>query len=439
MSLPAGTTRSNLNPRAKDVSCMLGITRRDVLHLASSLGLAWLLPGLEARAAERRGTDRPKSLIVLWLAGGPSQLETWDPHPGTAIGGPTQAIATSIPGVQIAADFPQVAEQLHHFAVLRSLVSKEGDHERGSHLMKTGYRPDPTLIHPALGAIAAHELPDPRVEIPLFVALGPESFSSRGGYLGDEYDPYRVFEPGRKGQNLEARVNERRQQRRLKGLDLVTSAFQHGRTRRVESTLHQHTVEAALKMMTSDQLRAFSLDDEPAAVRAAYGDSAFGRGCLIARRLVETGVRAVEVTLNGFDTHADNFTGHTLRARMLDPALAALVRELRERDLWESTVVWVTGEFGRTPHINPAQGRDHWPHGFACLLGGGGLRGGIVWGATDPQGQAEQPQDPIPVANVHATILQALGIDFAKELVTPIGRPMKLSEGQPLAALFPQA
>jgi uncharacterized protein (DUF1501 family) len=415
------------------------LTRREVLQLAAGMGLAWLLPALDGRAAERRGKERPKSLIVLWLAGGPSQLETWDPHPGTKIGGPTQAISTSLAGVRIAADFPRVAEQLHHFAVLRSLVSKEGDHERGTYLMKTGYRPDTTLVHPALGAILTHELPDPRVEIPLFVSLGNEPHPSRGGYLGDEYDPYRVFEPGRKGQNLEPRVGAARQQRRLKGLELATAAFQQGRTKRVENTLHQHTVDAALKMMTSSQLQAFSLDEETAATKAAYGDSDFGRGCLIARRLVETGVRTVEVTLNGFDTHADNFTGHTLRAGLLDPALAALVRDLRERDLWQSTVVLVTGEFGRTPHINPAQGRDHWPSGFACLLGGGGLRGGVVLGATDPQGVASQPEDPIPAANVHATILKTLGVDYAKELITPIGRPLKLCEGEPLEVLLPTA
>jgi hypothetical protein len=411
------------------------LTRRDILRLASATGLAWLLPALEGRAIERRGADRPKSLIVLWLAGGPSQLETWDPHPGTVIGGETQAIDTTIPGVQFAADYPQVAQQAQHLAVLRSLVSKEGDHERGTYLLKTGYRPDPTLIHPSLGAIAAHEVPDPTVEIPLFVSLGNSPFPSRGGFLGDQFDPYRIFQAGRKGQNLEARVGDKRQQRRLQGLQLASQAFQRGRSQRVAETLHQHTIDAALRMMTSPQLKAFSFDEEPQAVQAAYGDSDFGRGCLIARRLVETGVRAVEATLNGFDTHADNFTGHTLRAKMLDPALATLVTELRERDLWQSTVVLVIGEFGRTPKINPASGRDHWPSGFSCLVGGGGLRGGIVLGATDAMGEKTEPEHPIQVADLYATILQALGVDFGRELITPIGRPMKLSEGTPLAAL----
>jgi len=409
--------------------------RRDIFRIAVGSGLAWLLPPLEGRAVDRRGRERPKSLVVLWLAGGPSQLETWDPHPGTAIGGPTKAIDTSLRGVQIAEGFPQVAEQLQHLAVLRSLVSKEGDHERGAYMVKTGYRPDTTLVHPSLGSILTHELPDPTVEIPLFVSLGNEPFPSRAGYLGDQFDPYHIYEAGRNGQNLQPRVGETRQQRRLEGLGIVSKAFQQGRTKRVESTLHQHTVDAALRMMTSAQLRAFSLDGEPAAVQAAYGDTDFGRGCLIARRLVETGVRAVEVTLNGFDTHADNFTAHTLRAAILDPALATLVKELRERDLWQSTVVLVIGEFGRTPKINPASGRDHWPTGFSCLVGGGGIRGGQVLGATDPEGGRSNPEQPIPIADLHATILQTLGVDFARELITPIGRPMKLCEGTPVEAL----
>jgi hypothetical protein len=415
---------------------MLHLSRRELLYAAAGLGLSWLLPTLEGRAVERRGSERQKSLIVLWLAGGPSQLETWDPHPGTRIGGPTQAIDTTLRGVQIAKEFPRVAEQLQHWAVLRSLVSKEGDHERGTYALKTGYRPDPTLIHPSLGAIAMHELPDPKVEIPLFVSMGSEPFPSRAGYLGDQYDPYRIFEAGRNGQNLHSRVEDERQQRRLKGLGLVSSAFQHGRTRRVDNTLHQHTVDAALRMMTTPQLKAFSLDEESAAVKTAYGDTDFGRSCLIARRLVETGVRAVEVSLDGFDTHADNFTGHTLRAAKLDPAIAALTQELRDRDLWQSTVVLVIGEFGRTPNINPASGRDHWPTGFSCLLGGGGLRGGRVIGATDPEGVKKDPENPIQVADLYATILQTLGVDFGRELITPIGRPMKLCEGKPLPALL---
>lgn len=400
------------------------------------MGLSFLCPPLGARAAAQRGAERQKSLIVLWLQGGASQLETWDPHPGTAIGGPTQAIETSIPGVQIASLYPRTAEQLHRVSVIRSLVSKEGDHERATYVVKTGYRPDPTVIHPALGAIAVHELPDPRVEIPQFVSLLGGEFPSRGGYFGDQFDPYRIAQPGQNGENLVARVDDERQQRRLEGLGVVSQSFSRRRTKRVEQTLHQHTVDAALRMMRSDQLKAFALDDEPAAVKAAYGDSPFGRGCLVARRLVEVGVRAVEVTQSGFDSHADNFTAHELRAGYVDPALASLLKDLADRDLLQSTVVLVLGEFGRTPKINPLEGRDHWPTGFSCLVGGGGLKSGVVLGATDPTGEKKDPEDPIPVADLIATVLGALGVNFQRELITPIGRPLKLCDGAAIERLL---
>ncbi len=417
------------------VSHLPMFSRREVLQAAAGLSLSLALRPLESRAAEVRGSERKKSIITVWLAGGPSQLETFDPHPGTAIGGPTKAIDTTIRGVQIASHFPLLAEQLQYVSLIRSLVSKEGDHERGAYLLKTGYRPDVTVIHPALGAIAAHELPDAKVEIPQYVALGQQPFASRGGYLGDQFDPYHIYEPGNNAQNLQATVSQDRQQRRLTQLDAVSKSFSRGRKLRVEQTLHQHTIDAALTMMQSPQLKAFKLDDESTAVKQAYGDHSFGRGCLVARRLVEQGVRAMEVSLDGFDSHGDNFTAHEIRGKILDPALATLITELRERELWESTVLLVIGEFGRTPKINPLDGRDHWPSGFSCLIGGGGISSGLVIGATDPTGTKKDPEDPIEVKHLFATVLQTLGIDYQRELLTPIGRPLKLSEGEPIARL----
>ena len=409
--------------------------RRSVLLAATSLGLSFALPPMPARAARRRGAERPRSLLVVWLAGGPSQLETFDPHPGGAAGGPTKAIPTALPGVRIAADYPQVAAMLDRFAIIRSLVSKEGDHERGQYTVKTGYRPDPTAIHPALGAIAAHELPSPGLELPRFIALGEAEFPSRGGYLGVECDPYRVFAPGQKGQNLVPHVPADRQARRLDALDALTRSFEIGRGAAVQRTFHEPTLRKAVTLMTSEQLAAFDLDGEPDGVKSRYGDSDFGRGCLVARRLIEAGVRSVEITLSGFDTHTRNFAGHTSQARLLDPALAALVGDLEDRDLLDSTVVLVMGEFGRTPSINPLDGRDHWPHGFSCLLAGAGIACGQVIGSTDPAGVAKQPADPVEIPDLSATVLAALGIDGVREVTTSIGRPMKLSAGTPIPRL----
>jgi len=413
-----------------------GLTRRDLLRTAGALGLSFLLPPLEARAASERGVRRKKSLITIWLEGGPSQLETWDPHPGTKIGGPTKAIATSIPGVQIAETFPLIAAELKSLSVIRSMVSKEGDHERGSYFLKTGYRPDPTLHHPSLGAVLVNQIPNASLVIPQHIAIGNAQWPPRGGFLGDQLDAFRVYDPGRDVPNLKSPVETERQTRRVNNLEVVSKAFERGRHLQVEKTLHQHMIERALEMMSSDQLRAFQIEGETRLHRDAYGDSMFGRGCLVARRLVEAGIRAVEVTLSGFDLHANNFNGHRENARVLDPALAALLKDLRERDLLQSTVVLVIGEFGRTPNINPLDGRDHWPSGFSCLIGGGGLKSGLTIGATDPQGQNKSPQDPVEVADLFATIFKTFDVDFAHEVITPIGRPMAFSSGKPIARLL---
>lgn len=412
-------------------------TRRDALQACLAAGLSFTLPGLDLRAAERRGTERQKSLITLWLDGGPSQLETWDPHPGTEIGGETEAIDTSLPGVQIAADYPRTAEQLSHLSVVRSLVSKEGDHERAAYMLKTGYRPEPTIVHPSLAAILSHERPDEQVEIPMSVAIGETQHYPRGGFLGDQYDAFRIFSPGQAIQNLQAVVDEKRQSRRVESLNRVSDNFRSGRRIRVEKTLADRNLNAALKMMTSEQLKAFEYDGEPQAVRDAYGDNSFGRGCLIARRLVDVGVRSVEVSMGTFDGHVNNFETHKARAKELDPALAALVKDLQERDLWQSTLLLVIGEFGRTPKINGLAGRDHWPTGFSCLIGGAGLRSGVVIGATDPTGEKVNPEDPVEVKDLFATIFERLGVDFHKEVITPIGRPIRYCEGEPVARLLP--
>jgi hypothetical protein len=429
--------RNSLSARGRLGQLLSGeLTRREALQVAAGLGLSFALPGLDLRAAHARGVERPKSLITLWMGGGPSQLETFDPHPGKTISGETKAIDTKLPGVQVAHLLPRTAEQIHEMCVIRSMVSKEGDHERGTYLVKTGYRPDPTLIHPALGAIVAHELPADGVEIPNYVSIMNSQWPGRGGFLGDDYDAFKVLDPLQNLQNMKSKVDDERQARRLKDLDVVERAFRNRRRIQSDGTLHQETVRRAMAMMTSEQLRAFQVEDEPAEMRAAYGDTSFGAGCLIARRLVEVGVRSIEVTLEGFDTHAKNFPGHQTNCKILDPAFAALINDLKHRDLLESTVVLWIGEFGRTPKINPLGGRDHWPTGFSAVVGGGGFRSGLVIGETDPEGVKTDPVDPIEIHDLYATILKTLGVEYKKELTTPIGRPMALCKGRPIDRLL---
>ena len=414
----------------------LGFDRRMWLRGLAGGVVSCLLPALPGRAAERRGAERPKSLLTIWLGGGASQLETWDPHPGTASGGPTGAVESSIPGVQIGEDYPQTAAVLSHLCVVRSLVSKEGDHERGTYHLKTGFRPDPSVKHPSLGALLVHERsPTAAVALPPHVALAAGAWPPKGGFLGDQYDAFRVADPGQPLANIASQVQTPRQSRRLDALAVLERSFSEKRPHQGGRTLHRQTLDDALTLMDSPQLVAFEAEREPAAVRAAYGDSTFGRGCLVARRLIEAGVQAVEVTLDGFDSHADNFRFHREKAAVLDPALATLVADLAARDLLDSTVLLVLSEFGRTPKINALDGRDHWPTGFSCLVGGAGMQSGRVIGSTDPAGK-RPPTRPVAIADLTATVLAALGLDPATELYTPLARPIRLSDGAALQELL---
>jgi hypothetical protein len=390
---------------------------------------------LLARAAEGQKRKPARSIIVLWLAGGPSQLETFDPHPGTAIAAGTTAVNTAVKGVRLAAGLPRTAEEMGSIALVRSVVSKEGDHERGTYAMKTGFRPDPTVVHPSIGAVLCHELPAAGADIPRHVSILSGQWAPRGGYLGEQYDAFKTDDPIRPVPDTRSFVGADRDRERRKHLEVVEGAFARGRRNRVAATLHRETMQAARRMMSTEQLKAFDVTHEPLAVRKAYGDTPFGRGCLAARRLTEVGVRCVEVNLSGWDTHVNNHGLCKGLNEKLDPALAALVRDLRQRGQLGHTLVLVAGEFGRTPKVNPLGGRDHWPGGFSVALAGGGVRGGRVVGETDPEGK-KPPQTPVSVGDLHATILTAVGIDPGKINQTPIGRTVKFAEGKPIKGLL---
>lgn len=413
------------------------IDRRGFLSLGVGAGLGWLTPAAQVLARRAESADGPpSSIILLWLAGGPSQLETFDPHPDSASAGGTRAIETAAKGVRLASGFERLAGEMGSVALVRSMTSKEGDHERGTYMLKTGYRPDPTVVHPSIGAICCHELPVGPADIPRHVSILAGQWPGRGGFLGGEYDAFQADDPQGKLPDVSAFVPSERDARRALDLDVVDRAFARGRSARVEATLHRKAVVSARAMMTSEQLKAFDLGQESAETRAEYGDTPFGRGCLAARRLIEVGVRCVEVTLDGWDSHVNNHEVHRRLVGVLDPAFSALLRDLRRRDLLGRTVVLCCGEFGRTPRINPFGGRDHWTNGFSLALAGGGLNAGLALGETDPEG-VKDPARPFPVQDVHATILSALGLDPARENVAPVtGRPIKLSEGRPIRELL---
>jgi hypothetical protein len=416
--------------------------RRDFLRWAGVGALGWLTPlgQLLARQQEQNKSGGPaRSVIVLWMAGGPSQLETFDPHPDQAIAGETKAIDTAVRGIQLAEGLDQLAAQMESVSLIRSLTSTEGDHERGTYFVKTGYKPDPTIVHPSLGAICCHQFDqaDSRIDIPRHISILPGQWPARGGFLGDEYDAFKVYDPAGKLPDVTHTPGMERFDQRLKDLKVVDQAFARGRQGRIEATHHQDTIDRARSMMTSEQLKAFDVKQEPADVRKAYGDTPFGRGCLAARRLVEAGCRCVEVTLDGWDTHANNYSLTRKQVAVLDPAFAALIADLRKRDLLARTMVLCMGEFGRTPQINPAGGRDHWPEYFSVALAGGGIHGGRVIGETDPAGSKKTPTAPHKVADVHATVLTALGFDPKKTVRDhKTRRPIALSEGEAIQELL---
>jgi len=418
------------------------LSRRALLRTVGLGGVAWLTPLTQmlGQAQEKEASQASaKSVIILWLAGGASQLETFDPHPGKKIAGDTGAIKTSVKGVQIAEGLPQVAEVMEELTLVRSMFSQEGDHERGTFNVKTGYRPDPTMVHPSIGAVICNELPVDGVDIPRHISILPGQWPARGGHLGADLDAFRVYDTLGRAGDMTARVKPSRQKNRLEGLRKVEESFARGRRTDLDKkkTLHNVTIQRALDMMNSKQLGAFDVSKAPAQTRKAFGDTDFGRGCLAAVQLVGAGVRCVEVTLGGWDTHINNHEGQATKNAILDPAFATLIRELRVRKLLDETIVICAGEFGRTPKINGLGGRDHWPKGFSVALAGGGFRGGHVHGATDPEGVKEEPKDPVKVADLHTTVMHLLGIDHKKKYKNlPFDRFGTLSEGDVIKGLL---
>jgi uncharacterized protein (DUF1501 family) len=425
------------------------IRRRTLLKMAGLSGLSWLTPlgTALARHAERNPSKKPHSLIVLWLEGAPSQLETFDPHPGTEIAAGSKAIKTRANGIQLGDGLVQTAEQMDSISLVRALTSREGDHERAIYNIKTGFRMDPTLKHPSIGSIICHQLNNERdqnVDIPRHISILPGQMPGRGGYLGDQFDAFKVGDPVNKIADINAWVGDKEQKARLKDLSFLDRNFleKNSNNKAVAGSLGTHQQKAALRMMSSDQLSAFNVMDAPESERLAFGDTGFGRGCLAAVRLIEKGVRCVEVTLGGWDTHANNHELQAGRISILDPAFASLIKELRKRDLLDTTMVVCGGEFGRTPHLNGLAGRDHWPHGFSMALAGGGIQGGRVIGETssNPRKIESKPKSLLkeshPVEDIHATILSQMGVDYERELDTPIGRPLAVCEGQPIAKLL---
>lgn len=410
-------------------------TRRHFLQASLGALLASALAERDARA--RPSADpapRAKSCVLLWMNGGPSHIDTWDPKPGAPTGGPFKAIKTRAPAIQLSQHLPEVAAQAHHLAIVRSMSSKEGNHQRARQLLHTGYTPNPTADHPSIGAWVARDRDDPTFDLPRFVSIGGPSADA--GFLGVEYGPFVVQRASVPPENVAyARVvTKDRFDRRAAALAALEGDFSAS-TRDPRIKERDAVYSKAVRLMRSPRLGAFDLASEPAAAALEYGDSEFGRGCLLARRLVESGVSFVEIMLDGWDTHQDNFGRVERLLGVLDPAMATLVGDLEKRRLLDSTLVVCLGDFGRTPTINPNEGRDHYPQAWSAVLAGGGIRGGLVVGETDALGA--KVAEPTSVADLFATIATTLGLDPAMTLRTRAGRPISITDaGRPIAKLL---
>jgi hypothetical protein len=393
------------------------------------LGLTDLLT---LRADELR--KRQTACILLWMSGGPSQMETFDPKPGTDNGGATKVIETAAPGVSIAEGWEKTAGVMNDVALIRSMTNKEGNHQRADYQLHTGYAPTATLKHPGLGSIAACELGDSGFDLPHMVAIGGPTVGA--GFLGAEYEPFVVPNVQRPPDNAQARVPVDRFQRRLGLLNRLEKAGfeQAGGADRVRD--HRALYKQTSKMVLSPRMKAFDLEQEDSAIRDAYGRTPFGQGCLLARRLVEAGVTFVEVRCGGWDTHNQVNDRVGKLAGQVDPGFATLINDLKGRGMLDRTLIVWMGEFGRTPKINATAGRDHFPRVFNVALAGGGVRGGQVVGASSPDG-SEVKDRPVTVPDLMASICQSLGVDAEKENQTAIGRPIRIVDGgKPVAELF---
>jgi hypothetical protein len=418
---------------------------RNMAAAGAGLGVLGWKDALTLHAQELR--RQGKACILLFMRGGPSQFETFDPKPGHANGGPTQAIDTAVPGIRIADPWTNLAREMRNIAIVRSMNNREGEHQRAVYQMHTGYIPAGGVRHPSIGSIVASEIAPRDFDLPHFVAVGNRFSTIGSGFLGMAYAPFAVANANAMPSNVElpGGVNNARFGRRLSLMtDLERDFAEGGGAHPVEQ--HHHLYESAANMVRSPRIRAFDLSQETGATRDRYGRSSgggfgpgggsFGQGCLLARRLVEAGVTFVEVDLNGWDTHQNNFDACKRLSEQADRGFAALVQDLRERGRLDRTLVIWMGEFGRTPRINPNNGRDHYPRAFSIALAGCGIRGGQVLGATSDGGN-DVTQRPVSVADLFCTICRALDIDPRKENMTPIGRPIRIVDGgQPVRELF---
>lgn len=374
---------------------------------------------------------RARSVIYLNMSGAMSHVDTFDPKPGTDQAGPVEAIQTSADDVILSQYLPTIAQHMHNAALVRSVTSNQGAHMQASYLMHTSYQKRGTISHPTFGSWVAKLKGKLNTTIPGFVKVGGGYGSP--GYLESQYGPVPIMNP-RAGLANSKKADYLTDDNFNSRMDLAGILNNDFREKYPTKKVRAYTdlYKEAVRLMNSNDINAFDITQEPEYMHELYGTSNFGQGCLLARRLIENRVRYVEVTRGGWDTHDDNFTRVEANCADIDKAIGALLLDLERRGLLSETLVVLTSEFGRTPDINPRDGRDHWPNAFSAMFAGAGIKGGTVFGSSDEHGKrvAEKPQKP---EDLNATIARLLGISTLDIHYSPSGRPFKVAnEGEPI-------
>ncbi|MBA4188093.1 MAG: DUF1501 domain-containing protein [Planctomycetaceae bacterium] len=423
------------------------MSRRHLLRagaVSTTMSMSGIL-GKLAMAAEASKKKPKRSCILLWMNGGPSTIDMWDLKPGHENGGPYKEVNTTAPGLKISEHLPKIAMHGEQLAILRGMTTKEGDHARGTYLMRTGQLPGAAGIqYPSIGALVSKELGDPKAELPNFLSIAPQRFFAQEafgpGFLGPVHAPLIVGENQAFNNNAQANmiddalkvadlakpksIDDASAAVRLDLLREMQEDFASGRPGQMAKS-HAAAYDRAIRLMQSDGSKIFDLSTEKDSLRDKYGRNLFGQGCLLARRLVEKNVPFVEVSLGNWDTHGQNFDQVKNLSTTLDAAWSSLMDDLKDRGLLETTTIVWMGEFGRTPKINQGKGRDHYPNAWSTVLAGGGIKGGQAIGKTSADGTTVEER-PTTTLDMLATLCMALGIDYEKTNPSNVGRPIRI-------------
>ena len=427
--------------------------------VAGAVAMDSVLPRL-ARAANRQ---KSRHVILLWMGGGPSQIDTWDLKPRHENGGEFSETSTNVAGVKFSEHFMKLAQHADKLAIVRSLNSKEGDHERGSYFLQTGQKLGGPMRHPALRSLLSQQLADEASSLPPLVTINGSKFLSfkpiGPEFLGPRYQPLLVSQVSTgvpTGEDLHLGtpadftvaslqrsdgIDDARWERRMELWSAIQGDFLSGRQDEGLRS-HRETYLNAVDLMSSQESKAFGLESEPLELRARYGVGAFGQGCLLARRLVEAGVACIQVTLSNstiggstWDSHSQNFPSVRNLSRELDAGFATLLEDLESRGLLDHTTIVCMGEFGRTPKINATAGRDHFPRAFSGVIAGGGVSGGQVYGQTSEDGMTII-DSPVSIPDWLATICSAAGVNPRDTVTDDSGRPIPIVDADPIEDLI---